>query len=148
MRALIVGLCLALPLPALADECGDLIDRVVRATEAVPGNRSADFANFSTPDGTTLTLSCGAPNLSSVGAQFRSDAPPDAFYVLFGKAGHAVTGIDAAVLESAAHTAREAASRLRHSNVDAGGARITCSVSKSDKGPLTMCAAIEHSDRS
>lgn len=148
MRALLVGLILALPVPALADECGDLIDKVAKETTASPGNRSTDFANFSAGDGTTLTLSCGGPQLSSVGAQFRGEAPPDAYYALFGKAGHAVTGIAADVIEAAAHKAREAASRLRHSNVDAGGARITCSVSAPDKGPLTMCAVIEHSDRS
>ena len=136
MRALLVGLILALPVPALADECGDLIDKVAKETAASPGNRSTDFANFTAADGITLTLSCGGPQLSSVGAQFRGEAPPEAYYALFGKAGHAVTGIAADAIEAAAHKAREAASRLRHSNVDAGGARITCSVSGTDKGPL------------
>lgn len=148
MRALLVGLLLTVSSPALADECGDLIDRIVGETAATHTNRSSDYATFAAGDGTTLTLSCGAPQLSSVGAQFRGETPPDAYYALFGKAGHAVTGIDAGVIEAAAHTARESASRLRHSNVDAGGARVTCSVSRSETGMLTLCAVIEHSDRS
>ena len=41
------------------------------------------------------------------------------------------------------------ATKLRHSNVDLGGARVTCSAMVSpDKGWLTLCAVIEHSDRS
>ncbi|WP_375453594.1 ABC transporter ATPase [uncultured Methylobacterium sp.] len=148
MRALLLVALLLTPLPALADECGDLIDRIVGETAATQADRRSDYANFTAGDGTTLTLSCAAPQLSSVGAQFRGETPPDAYYALFGKAGHAVTGIDAGVIEAAAHTAREAASRLRHSNVDAGGARVTCSVSRSETGALTMCAVIEHSDRS
>ena len=97
----------------------------------------------------TLTLACGGPDLSSVGAQFRGANPPDTYYDTFGHAGHAVTGIAASVIAEAAHKAQAAAVRLRHSNVDLGGARVTCSAMVSpDKGPLTLCAVIEHSDRS
>ncbi|WP_336485292.1 ABC transporter ATPase [Methylobacterium nigriterrae] len=146
MRAILTALLLTAGTPALADECGDLIDRVASETKAEIGNRSLDFANFTLAPDTTLTLACGTP--SSVGAQFRGEKPPEAYFALFGRAGHAVTGIDAATIEQAAHTARDAATRLRHSNVDAGGARVTCSVTTSEKGPFTLCAVIEHSDRS
>jgi hypothetical protein len=146
MRTLLTILLLTTATPVLADSCGDLIDRVAAETKAEVGHRSPDFANFSVSADTSLTLACGEP--SSVGAQFRGETPPDAYYRLFGRAGQAVTGIDAATIETAAHAARDAASRLRHSNVDAGGARITCSVTNSGKGPLTLCAISEHSDRS
>ncbi|MCJ2093545.1 ABC transporter ATPase [Methylobacterium sp. J-072] len=111
--------------------------------------RRSDYAGFAVGPDMTLTLACGTPDLSSVGAQYRGASPPDAYYETFGRAGHAVTGIDAATITEAAHRAQAAAVRLRHSNVDLGGARITCSAMVSpDKGPLTLCAVIEHSDRS
>ena len=48
MRALLVVLVLALAAaPALADECGDLIDKVTAETAARPRNRSSDYASFS-----------------------------------------------------------------------------------------------------
>src|ERR1700712_613602 len=146
MRTILTILLLTTATPALADSCGDLIDRVVAETKAEIGNRSLDFANFALAPDTSLTLACGEP--SSVGAQFRGETPPDSYYRLFGRAGQVVTGIDAATMERAAPAARAAPARLRHSNVDAGGARITCSVTNSGKGPLTLCAVSEHSDRS
>lgn len=134
---------------ARADDCDTLIDRVTAQTTAKTDERGRDYASFTAGPDTTLTLACGAPDFSSVGAQFRGASPPDAYYDLFGKAGHAITGIDAAVITDAAHKAQAASVRLRHSNVDLGGARITCSAMVSpDKGPLTLCAVIEHSDRS
>lgn len=134
---------------ARADECDTLVGRVTAATAAKIDDRRRDYASFSAGPDTTLTLACGTPDLSSVGAQFRGASPPDAYFDLFGKAGHAVTGIDAAAITEAAHRAQAASVRLRHSNVDLGGARITCSAMVSpDKGPLTLCAVIEHSDRS
>ncbi len=134
---------------ALADDCDALIGRVTSETAAKTDERGRDYASFTAGPDMTLTLACGAPDFSSVGAQFRGASPPEAYYDLFGHAGHAVTGIDAAVITEAAHRAQAAAVRLRHSNVDLGGARITCSAMVSlDKGPLTLCAVIEHSDRS
>lgn len=134
---------------ARADECDTLVARVQAETAATTDDRRRDYASFTAGPDTTLTLACGAPDFSSIGAQFRGDTPPAAYYDLFGRAGHAVTGIDAAVITEAAHTAQAAATRLRHSNVDLGGARVTCAAMTSpDKGPLTLCAVIEHSDRS
>lgn len=134
---------------ARADACDTLVDRVTAETAARADERRRDYASFTAGPDTTLTLACGAPDASSVGAQFRGASPPDAYYDVFGHAGHAVTGIDAAVITEAAHRAQAAAVRLRHSDVDLGGARITCSAMVSpDKGPLTLCAVIEHSDRS
>ncbi|MFD0937890.1 ABC transporter ATPase [Methylobacterium trifolii] len=147
MRVLIATLLCLAATPALADECDMLIARVMNETGAAVDQRSSDFASFTAGSGISLTFSCGAPEASSVGAQFRGEGPPDVYYVLFGKAGHAVTGLTAATIEAAARRAQEAASRLRHSNVDESGARITCSVSNSEKGRLTMCAVIEHSER-
>lgn len=135
--------------PAQAQSCDTLIDRVTAETSAQATERRSDYASFSASPDMTLTLACGSPDLSSVGAQYRGANPPDTYYDLFGHAGHAVTGIDAQVIADAAHKAQAASVRLRHSNVDLGGARVTCSAMVSpDKGPLTLCAVIEHSDRS
>lgn len=128
--------------------CTDLIDRVTAATGATVAERSADFARFDAGENSSLTLSCGGVHPSSVGAQHRSESPPEAYYELFAKAGQAVTGIGADTLREAAKRARDAAGRLRHSNVEAGGALVTCSTMRNDKGPLTLCAVIERADRS
>ena len=128
--------------------CTDLIDRVTAATGATVAERSADFARFDAGEDSSLTLSCGGIHPSSVGAQHRGETPPESYYDLFAKAGHAVTGIGADVLRDAAKRARDGAGRLRHSNVEAGGALVTCSTMKNDKGPLTLCAVIERADRS
>ena len=134
---------------ARADACDTLVDRVTAETRATTDERRRDYASFTAGPDMTLTLACGEPDFSSVGAQFRGASPPDAYYDLFGHAGHAVTGIDAAVITEAAHKAQAASVRLRHSNVDLGGARITCSAMVSaDHGPLTLCAVIEHSNKS
>lgn len=148
MRALLALLLVIACGPALADDCGDLVGRVTAETRAEVGNRSLDYATFTLGPDTTLTLACGGAHPSSVGAQFRGETPPDSYFALFGRAGQAVTGVAAGVIEAAAHRARDAASRLRHSNVDAGGVRVTCSVSQAEKGPLTLCAVIESADRS
>ncbi|AWN38576.1 ABC transporter ATPase [Methylobacterium radiodurans] len=148
MRAITFGLVLLVAGPASADECGDLIGRVAAETGAKLDDRSRDYARFTADAETSLTLSCAAPHPSSVGAQYRGANPPEAYYTLFGQAGHAVTGVAAGTVAAAAHRAREAASRLRHSNVEAGGATITCSVTRKDTGDLTLCAVIETSDRS
>lgn len=134
---------------AQAQSCETLVDRVMAETDAKVSDRRSDYASFTAGPDMTLTLACGGPDLSSVGAQFRGADPPDRYYDLFGHAGHAVTGIEAAVITEAAHRAQATATKLRHSNVDLGGARVTCSAMTSpDKGPLTLCAVIEHSDRS
>ncbi|MDP4002914.1 ABC transporter ATPase [Methylobacterium sp. NEAU K] len=150
LRPLLVFAALAAsPGIAQAQSCDMLVDKVTAETAAKPAERRSDYASFTAGPDTTLTLACGAPALSSVGAQFHGASPPEAYYDLFGHAGHAVTGIDAATISEAAHRAQAAAVRLRHSNVDLGGARVTCSAMVSpDKGPLTLCAVIEHSDRS
>ncbi len=151
MRALL----LALPIlglvtgPALAEECGDLVAKVVSETGAKVDQQRSDYASFTSGADMTLTLACGGPSFSSVGAQFRGANPPEPYYTLFGQAGHAVTGIDASTIAEAAHRAQQTATRMRHSNVDLGGARVTCSAMVSpDKGPLTLCAVIENSNRS
>jgi hypothetical protein len=148
MRALASVLACLAAGPACADACGDLIGRVAAETGARLDDRTSDYARFTADAETSLTLSCAAPHPSSVGAQFRGANPPEAFYTLFGRAGHAVTGVEAGAVAAAAHRAREAASRLRHSKVEAGGALITCSVTRKDTGDLTLCAVIESSDRS
>ena len=147
MRILLPVLLLATS-PALSDECGDLIETVAAAAKAEIGDRSADFANFTAGYGVTLTLSCGGLHASSVGAQYRGETPPDAYYATFAEAGGAVTGISSAILQDAARRAQADATRLRHSTVSAGGALVTCSFGSSSKGALTMCAVIEHGDRS
>jgi hypothetical protein len=135
--------------PAWADECGDLVAKVAGETGAKTDQQRSDYASFTAGADMTLTLACGGPSFSSVGAQFRGASPPDSYYAMFGKAGHAVTGIDATTITEAAHRAQETATRMRHSNVDLGGARVTCSAMVSpDKGPLTLCAVIENSDKS
>ncbi|SDA26373.1 hypothetical protein SAMN02799622_03818 [Methylobacterium sp. UNC378MF] len=134
---------------ARAQSCDALIDKVAAETAAKTADRRSDYASFTAGPDMTLTLACGGPDLSSVGAQFRGANPPDRYYDLFGQAGHVVTGIDAAVITEAAHRAQATASKLRHSNIDLAGARVTCSAMVSpDKGPLTLCAVIEHSNRS
>ncbi|GEO98054.1 ABC transporter ATPase [Methylobacterium haplocladii] len=136
------------PAPASADSCGDLADKVVAETKAEIGERIDDFVRFKAGTEMTLSLSCGGSYPSSVGAQFKGEAVPDAFFDLFGNAGHAVTGVAADLIMEAARKARSDAETRRHSNVPTGGVLVTCSYSKSDKGPLTMCAAIEQADRS
>ena len=153
MRALLsilaLGVLVAGPGGARAQSCDTLIDKVTAETAAKATERRSDYASFTAGPDMTLSLACGAPDLSSVGAQYRGANPPDVYYDTFGRAGHAVTGIAAATITEAAHRAQADAVRLRHSNVDLGGARITCSTMVSpDKGPLTLCAVIEHSDRS
>ncbi|MFC7663417.1 hypothetical protein ACFQWF_12810 [Methylorubrum suomiense] len=59
-----------------------------------------------------------------------------------------MTGIAADLLRDAAKRARDGAERLRHSNVEAGGALVTCSTMTKDQAPLTLCAVIERADRS
>lgn len=134
--------------PAAADSCGDLADKVVTETRAEIGERIDDFVRFKAGTDMTLSLSCGGSYPSSVGAQFKGETAPDDFFEIFGKAGHAVTGVAADLLKEAARKARADAETRRHSNVPAGGVLVTCSFSKSDKGALTMCAAIEQADRS
>lgn len=132
--------------PALADPCGEAISRVAAATGAQPAARNTDFARFEAGPDTGLTLSCGPP--SSVGAQFAGEAPPDRYFALFGKAGEAAIKVPAQTLETAARQAREAAVSARHSHVDLPGLRVTCAVMASpEKGPRTLCAAIEQADR-
>ncbi|QEE40071.1 MULTISPECIES: ABC transporter ATPase [unclassified Methylobacterium] len=134
---------------ARAQSCDTLIDKVTAATAAKVTERRSDYASFADGPDMTLSLACSSPDLSSVGAQYRGASPPEVYFETFGRAGHAVTGIDAATITEAAHKAQAASVRLRHSNVDLGGARITCSAMVSpDKGSLTLCAVIEHSDRS
>ncbi len=151
MRALFLALSLIglTAGSAMADECGDLVAKVASETGAKVDQQRSDYASFTSGEDMTLTLACSAPNFSSVGAQFRGASPPERYYALFGRAGHAVTGIDATTITEAAHRAQETATRMRHSNVDLGGARVTCSAMVSpDKGPLTLCAVIENSNRS
>lgn len=149
MRPFIAALVLLTATPALADECGGLVDKVAEATKAEVGRRTSDFAEFTAGPDTTLSLSCGGIHPSSVGAQHRGESPPDAYYALFAEAGHAVTGIARDILDAAARRARGDAERLRHSNVSAGGALVTCSLmTKPGQGPLTLCAVIEQDDRS
>lgn len=134
--------------PAYAEDCGPLSDKVVAATKAEIDHRQPDFLTFKAGPDLSLTLSCGGPLPSSVGAQHHGETPPDSFFTLFGQAGEAVTDVKADTLADAAREARGKAERLRHSNVEAGGALVTCSFTRSDKGALTMCAVIEKDDRS
>nr|WP_183513356.1 ABC transporter ATPase [Methylobacterium brachythecii] len=144
----ILAVVTALSQPALADSCGDLAIKVGVETGAAIGERIEDFVRFAAGADMTLSLSCGGSYPSSVGAQFRGETPPAEYYALFGKAGHAVTGIAADMLSDAARKAQAEAQTRRHSKVPAGGVQVTCSFTKSDKGTLTMCAAIEQADRS
>lgn len=149
MRALILASGLVagfftLSGPAKADACGDLIDRVVAATQATLVKRTADFAELKASDGIGMTLACG--QLSAVGVQFRGTPLPEAYFPLFGRAGHATTGIAADVIAAAGQKAREAAVTTRHSNVDAGNALVTCSLSNSSGSPVTACAVIDKDD--
>ncbi|GJD30075.1 hypothetical protein PMNALOAF_1319 [Methylobacterium adhaesivum] len=146
----IFGLTLALAspvlaTPALADPCGDLIDRVGAATEATVVRRTADFAEFTTRDGIGLTLACD--ELSAAGAQFKGQTLPDAYFTLLGKAGHAVNGLPAEAIAEAGRTARASAETKRHSQIDLGKALVTCSLSRMSDVPVTTCAAIDKDDR-
>lgn len=146
MRASLLGLCLlALASPATADPCGDLIDRVVAGTQASLVKRTADFAEFTAGDGIGMTLACGG--LSAVGVQFRGGELPVGYFPLLGRAGHATTNISADVITAAGVKARESAITTRHSNVDAGDALVTCSVSTYGGSPVTACAVIDKDDR-
>lgn len=147
MRTVILAVSLvALAGPARADACGDLIDRVVAGSGATLTKRTADFAEFTAPDGIGMTLACGG--LSAVGVQFRGTDLPASYFTLFGRAGHATTGIPAAEIEAAGVKARASAATTRHSNVDAGAALVTCSVSNFGGGLVTACAVIDRDDRS
>lgn len=146
MRTLLLAFgLLGLVTPAAADSCGDLIDRVVAGTQASLVKRTADFAELSASDGIGMTLACG--ELSAVGVQFRGPALPTTYFPLFGRAGHAITGIPADVIEAAGVKARDSAMTTRHSNVDAGAALVTCTVVNSAGGPVTACAVIDKDDR-
>ncbi|MCJ2035325.1 hypothetical protein [Methylobacterium sp. J-068] len=146
MRAFILALgLLTCAGPAAADACGDLIDRVVAGTQASLVKRTADFAEFSASDGIGLTLACG--DLSAVGVQYRGATLPAGYFPLFGRAGHATTGISAEAIAEAGMKARDSAMITRHSNVDAGAALVTCSVSTYNGSPVTACAVIDKDDR-
>ncbi len=151
MRTILLALpfiCLAAA-PAAADDCETLVSKVTTETGAKTDQQRSDYASFTAGPDMTLTLACGGANFSSVGAQYGGASPPEEYFSTFGKAGHAVTGIDAATITEAAHRAQLTATKMRHSNVDLGGARVTCSAMVSpDKGPLTLCAVIENSNRS
>ena len=146
MRAFLLALAttLALAGPAAADSCGELIDRVTAGTGATLVKRTADFAEFSAADGIGMTLACG--ELSATGTQFRGTPLPPGYFELFGRAGHAVTGIAADVLTQAGRTALTAAATTRHSNVDAGKTLVTCSLSGTREAPVTACAVIDKDD--
>ncbi len=151
MRATPSALCLATLLalmgfatPAAADGCGDLIDKVVAGTQATLVKRTLDFAELSASDGIGMTLACG--QLSAVGVQFKGPSLPEAYFPLFGRAGQATTGIAADVIAEAGRRARTDAATTRHSNVDAGIALVTCSVSTPPGGPVTACAVIDKGD--
>lgn len=137
-------LCLS-GLSARADMCGDLIDSVVAETKATLVNRTIDFAEMSATDGMTLTLACGDP--SAVGVQFKGETPSDAYYDLFGRAGHIATGIAPTLIEAAARRAREQAVISRHSHADAATALVTCSVISGSRGPMTGCAVVDKRER-
>lgn len=141
----ILGLSLALATPARADRCGELIDGVMAATGATLVRRTADFAEFRGAEGVGLTLACG--DLSAVGAQFKGPALPAGYFSLFGRAGHAINGIAAETIAEAGRTARASAETKRHSNVDAGKALVTCSVSNAGADLVTACAVIDKDDR-
>ena len=150
MRALPSILIPALSLLVLAgaahaDSCGDLIDRVVAGTGAKLVNRTADFAELTASEGIGMTLACG--ERSATGVQFRGTPLPAGYFPLFGRAGHAITGVSADVIEAAGIKAHESAQTTRHSNVDAGAALVTCSVSSSNGSPVTACAAIDRGER-
>lgn len=147
MRAILISAALlsVLALPARADGCGDLIDKVVASTQATLLNRTIDFAELSAAGGVTLTLACGDP--SAVGAQFKGEAPSDDYYTLFGRAGQVATGIAPDVIEAAARRAREQAVTTRHSHADAGAALVTCSVMNGARGPMTGCAVVDKGER-
>lgn len=147
MRLLLTAAVLSLSImPAVADPCGDLIDRVAAETKSNLVNRTVDFAEMSSAsDGTTLTLACGDP--SAVGVQFKGEIPGDAYYRLFGQAGRIVTGIASEVIEAAARRAREQAVTTRHSHADAATALVTCSVIDGARGPMTGCAVVDKRDR-
>ncbi|GEP11888.1 hypothetical protein [Methylobacterium gnaphalii] len=134
--------------PAAADSCGDLAGKVAAATKAEVGERIEDFVRFKAEGTMTLSLSCGGTGPSSVGAQYLGEPLPEDYYSVFGKAGQAVSGVAADTLVAAAHKARIEAETKRHSTVPTGGVLVTCSFTRSAKGPLTMCAAIEKADRS
>lgn len=138
-------LSVGLAIPAVADTCGDLIDKVVAATSATLVKRTLDFAELSAADGVGMTLACG--QLSAVGLQFKGAMLPEGYFPLFGRAGHATTGIAAEVIEAAARKARESALATRHSNVDAGDALVTCSLSTQASVPVTACAVIDKDER-
>ncbi|MCE4226426.1 hypothetical protein HCU64_22010 [Methylobacterium sp. C25] len=135
-------------LPAAADPCGDLAGRVAAATKAEIGERIEDFVRFKAGTAMTLSLSCGGTGPSSVGAQYLGETLPADYDNLFGKAGQTVTGVAADTLVDAARKARAEAATKRHSTIPTGGVVVTCSFTKSEKGSLTMCAAIEKADRS
>ncbi|MFD1303149.1 hypothetical protein ACFQ4G_16375 [Methylobacterium marchantiae] len=132
-------------LPAQADACGDLIDRVVAETQSTVVNRTVDFAEMSAADGMTLTLACGDP--SAVGVQFRGETPGDSYYALFGRAGRIATGIAPDLIEAAARRARGEAVTTRHSHADAATALVTCSVTNGSRGPMTGCAVVDKGQR-
>lgn len=142
---LALGLLPLVALPASADGCGDLIDNVVAGTQATLVKRTLDFAELSAADGIGMTLACG--ELSAVGLQFKGSPLPESYFPLFGRAGQATTGIAADVIEAAARKARESALTTRHSNVDAGDALVTCSLSTPAGGPVTACAVIDKDDK-
>ncbi len=149
MRTVLSLVALLLASEAHAASCEDLTDRITKATAAEVTQRTHDFVSFEAAEGVTLSLSCGGEGYpSSVGAQSRVEEPPERYYSLFGQAAQAVTGISADTLRDAAQRARADAARLRHSNVEAGGVLVTCSFTRAEKGPLTMCAAIERAERS
>lgn len=148
MRAFLPALCLATLFaltgsmaPAAADSCGDLIDKVVAGTRATLVKRTHDFAELSAGDGIGMTLACG--ELSAVGVQFKGPSLPEAYFPLFGRAGHATTGIAAEVIAEAGRKARAEAATTRHSNVDAGIALVTCTIATPAGGPVTACAVID-----
>lgn len=140
-------LALASAPAAAADACGDLVDRVASAAKAEVGGRTDDFATFRVSAEITLTLACGGAYPSSVGAQFRGAPLTDAFFIAFGEAGRAVTGIDPAILTDAARKASTEAAQRRHGSAPAGRVLVTCAVKSAESGSVTLCAAIEKGDK-
>ncbi len=80
-----------------ADACDALTARVIRDTGASLAGRAGSYAVFRAEDAERMSLDCRTPARITVASRDRE--PPQAYFILVGRAARALAGADAAAAE-------------------------------------------------
>lgn len=96
--AVLVGL--PTPPARAADACDTLAAKVIRETGASLAGRAGPYAVFRAEDAERMSLDCRAPARITVASRDRE--PPQAYFILVGRAARALAGADPAAAEGLA----------------------------------------------